>query len=530
MMIRRVMDACSAAVALAAALVLLGGATAETASPQGPKARSSTAAPRPDASPSSDLSPLPDMGPGTPPVSLGIPGGPPGMPGGQPPGPGGLGPSPGGPGAPPGTPSVLPAGPGAPSGLAGAPPETPGAPPGAPGAPGTEGAVPGMPGGPPAVTPKSVTPVTVEVPVNSYMSLVHVGSNDSFAITTEGRQAAALLLSALEEPDHEKARDEGRQASKIYDQIIPRENYGGEYSALQWFADYSSADPQDKPSFLEDPQTKFFFRVYSGNDYAILREYLIRKYRLRDIGDEDTRGGQDRKAWLEDTILFNNPRRESWERTSALLSLLKLRQGEKIADVGSGPGYFTFKFARMVGPEGRVYAIDTVAAHLRYVENAKKAMGVDNIATVETDGRSLGLAGPDAKVDAIFLCSLYHNIYAMSTPPERDGLINSFKDALTDDGTLYLVDNGLVPPGVLPYHGPYIAKELIIAQMLNYGFELVEQHQFIPQRYLLVFKKKKEEPSAPQTDASGPQPASAEPRSASGGAPRAPANPDRASH
>ena len=384
-----------------------------------------------------------------------------------------------------------------------------------------------MPGGPPTVTPRSVTPVTVEVQVNSYMSLVHVGSSDSFAITTEGRQAAGLLLSALEEPDQNKARNEAQQASKIYDQIIPRENYGGEYSALQWFADYFAADLKDKPAFLEDPQTRFFFRVFGGKDYATLKEYLIRKYRLRDIGDEDTRGGQDRKAWLEDTILFNNPRRESWESTSILLKLLKLKQGEKIADVGSGPGYFTFKFAKMVGPEGRVYAIDTVAAHLRYVEYAKKAMRVDNIATVETDGRSLGLIGPDAKVDAIFLCSLYHNIYAMSTPPERDSLVNSFKDSLADDGTLYLVDNGLVPPGVLPYHGPYIAKELIIGQMLNYGFELVEQHQFIPQRYLLVFRKKKEELSAPQAVSSGPPLKSAEPGTAPEGAQPAPAKRDR---
>jgi hypothetical protein len=81
----------------------------------------------------------------------------------------------------------------------------------------------------------------------------------------------------------------------------------------------------------------------------------------------------------------------------------------------------------------------------------------------------------------------------MSTQPERDAFVESIKDAMKEDGVLYLVDNGLVEPGVLPYHGPYIAKELIIGQMLNYGFDLVEQGQHIPQRYLLVFKKKKTE-------------------------------------
>ena len=351
---------------------------------------------------------------------------------------------------------------------------------------------PGMPGGPPQRDPQSPSKaITVQVPINSDLSLVHVGSSDSFAITTEGRQAATLLLDALEEPDEAKAREDALKASAIYDQIIPRENYGGEYSALQWFADYIAADPGKKPDFLRDPQVAFFFNVYGGDNFAVLKEYLFRKYRLREIGDEESKAGQDRKVWLEDTILFENPRRESWEKTSELIKLLKLKPGEQIADVGSGPGYYSFQFAKIVGSSGHVYSIEMNAEHLKYVESAKSAMGVTNVSTVETDGRSVGLAGIQTKVDAIFLCSLYHNMYAMATQPERDSFVDSIKDSLKEGGTLYLVDNGLVPPGVLPYHGPYVAKELIIGQMLNYGFDLLEERQYIPQRYLLVFKIRK---------------------------------------
>jgi SAM-dependent methyltransferase len=142
----------------------------------------------------------------------------------------------------------------------------------------------------------------------------------------------------------------------------------------------------------------------------------------------------------------------------------------------------------MVGPEGQVFAIDTVGDHLKYVERAKIMMDVKNVQTVQTGGTTIGLT---EQVDAIFLCSLYHNVYAMSTLPEREAFVESIRASLKQDGTLYLVDNGLVEPGVLPYHGPYVAKELIIAQLLNYGFDLIEQDQYIPQRYLLVFKKRK---------------------------------------
>lgn len=374
------------------------------------------------------------------------------------------------------------------------------------------GPKPGAPGEPPALPPAQQTgvpvqAVKVDVPVNSDVSLVHVGSSDSFAITAEGRQAATLLLNALEQPDEAKAHEDAVKASGIYAQIIPRENYGGEYSALQWFADYVAADPDKKKQFLNDPQVAFFFHVYSSDNFAVLKEYLMRKYRLREIGDEETKAGQDRKVWLEDTTLFENPRRETWERSSELLKLLDLKSGQQIADVGSGPGYFSFRFAKIVGAAGHVYSIEMNADHLRYIEQAKVAMGVTNVSTVETDGKSVGLAGIQTKVDAIFLCSLYHNMYAMSTKPERDSFIGSIKESLKEDGRLYLVDNGLVPPGVLPYHGPYVAKELIIGQLLNYGFELEKQDQYIPQRYLLVFKVKKTEPPKAVANSSAASPA-----------------------
>jgi len=330
------------------------------------------------------------------------------------------------------------------------------------------------------------------------MSLIHVGSNDSFAITKEGREAATLVLNAIEEKDPDKARDDARRASAIYTEIIPRENYGGEYSALQWFADYIAANPDEKEKFLHDPQVKFFFGKFSDNNYALLKEFLLRKYRIRDIGDEETKAGQDRKIWIEDTMLFENPRRETWEHTSKFMALIKIKPGDKIADLGSGPGYYSFRFARKVGPTGTVFAIDTDADHLKWVEEAKVDMNVDNVQTVETNGRTLGLSDQAGKVDTVFLCSLYHNIYGMMTPPERDSLVASIREGLKDNGTLYLADNGLVPQGTLPYHGPYVAKELIIGQMENYGFKLEAQYQPIAQRYLLVFKKKPDKVAAKQ--------------------------------
>lgn len=320
---------------------------------------------------------------------------------------------------------------------------------------------------------------------NSKMSIVHVGGNDTFNVTKDGRKAGTLLFDALIKNDKKLAL----QAIEVWDQIIPRENYGGEYSALQWFARYFIADKETQEKMIEDPYVAVFYHLFSGNQYAVLKEYLQRKYHTKDIGDEETLKGQSRKMWLEDTILFSNPRREEWEKTSKFMEFIDLKPGQTVADVGSGPGYFAFRFANKVGSSGKVYAIDTEQSHVKQVASTAKKMDVKNVVGTLTDGRTLGLG--NKKVDAVAMCSLYHNIYAMATETERTELVESIKSALNDDGVFYLIDNGLVPPGTLPYHGPYIAKELIISQLTAYGFELIADYQPIAQRFLLVFKKSK---------------------------------------
>lgn len=321
------------------------------------------------------------------------------------------------------------------------------------------------------------------VKVTSQLSLIHVGSNDSFAITEKGRQAARLVFDALEH----KNLDSAKEASKIYDEIIPKENYGGEYTALQWFSQYLLGSEAERKQLLADKYDASFFDFFAANDFANLKEYLKRKYQLAKLEDQYSQNGDNRKAFLEDFILFNNPRREEWENTTKTIQSLDIKPGEKIADVGSGPGYYTFKFAELVGDKGQVFAIDTVQDHLNYVKQTAQKFGISNVKTIITQGDVIGVS--ENQVDLVFLCSLYHNIYGMVKEDERTKFVNSIHQALTKNGRLIVVDNALVDKGVLPYHGPYIAKELIIGQLKYYGFEFVKDDKFVPQRYVLVFKK-----------------------------------------
>ncbi|MEA5390333.1 methyltransferase domain-containing protein [Cyanobium gracile UHCC 0139] len=323
------------------------------------------------------------------------------------------------------------------------------------------------------------------IKVTSGRSLTNLESIDSFGVTEQGTLAAKLLLRFLTSGDRQALMT----ARSIYSGIIPKENFGGDYTALQWFSDLFLAEESERATMLKDPLVASYYKMFAANQFTLLKEYLGRKYMLGAYSDLDTEKGRIRLAFLEDSILFNNPRREVWEQTKLIIDSMELRPGETIADIGSGPGYYSFRFAERVGPGGKIYAIDTVKEHLTYIEKVKKAAGVSNIITINNHNESIGLEA-QPKVDTAFMCSLYHIIYVVFRESARQELIENIKGSLKPDGRLVIVDNSLVHDSQLPYHGPYIAKELVIAQLEHYGFRLESTRQFIPQRYVLTFRLK----------------------------------------
>jgi predicted methyltransferase len=335
-------------------------------------------------------------------------------------------------------------------------------------------------------------PDTKTIQVSDSRSVVHIGSLDSFDITPAGISAAKDLYSALDGSDPQAAR----AAIETYDKLLPKENFGGEYTALRWIARYLLASGDARKAMTKDPLAAEYLTYLSENNYERLKFYLSRKYKLgkakltaEEAVDEETRKiGVVQRQSLEDFILFNNPERESWEKSSLILKQMPLKPGDTVVDVGSGAGYFTFKFSDLVGPGGKVYAMDTKKPHVDYIESLVKKWGTTNVVPVLSTADSLRLDA-DGTADLVFMCSLYHIVYAVSSADEREGMLKGIRQVLKPGGKLVIVDNGPVEEQQLPYHGPYIRKELIEAQLAAYGFVLEKADQIIPQRYMLVFAR-----------------------------------------
>lgn len=307
-------------------------------------------------------------------------------------------------------------------------------------------------------------------------SLVYVPFWNQSNTSEEARHAGRLLLEYLDTGRQEALEE----AIAIYDAIIPVENFGGEYPPLRWFATWALASEDARQRMAQDPDAARFLRHFSRDRFRPLRQYLAGKYRLGPRSDADT------LWWLDEIVRFVGPGRAEWEGTASILGVTALGEGDVVADIGAGPGFYTFRFSEAVGPSGKVYAIETNQRHLDFIEGVVRAEGQANIHPLVTSGTDLPV--PDASVDVGFLCATYQTIYHATRTPDRDRFLANLRRILKPGGRLVVVDNNPVVSEGIPFGGIAIAPELVIGQLEAYGWRLEARHQVVPQRYVLVFR------------------------------------------
>jgi len=66
-----------------------------------------------------------------------------------------------------------------------------------------------------------------------------------------------------------------------------------------------------------------------------------------------------------------------------LVELLELKPGMTVGDVGAGFGAWTMRFARALGPKGRVYATDIGAAQLAALRDVTQRERLNNVTVIE---------------------------------------------------------------------------------------------------------------------------------------------------
>jgi predicted methyltransferase len=176
---------------------------------------------------------------------------------------------------------------------------------------------------------------------------------------------------------------------------------------------------------------------------------------------------------------LEDPERDAYQKPDEVLKALDLRPGEVVADIGSGSGYFTLRFARAVGETGRVYAVDVSPDMIRHLNRRLRDAGLRNVVTILSDPDDPLLA--DASVDRFVIVDTWHHIQ------DQPSYLLLLKRMLKPGGQVIHIDFKKQDLPVGPPPGMKIAREDLVKQMEDAGFRLAAEHAFLPYQYFLVF-------------------------------------------
>jgi ubiquinone/menaquinone biosynthesis C-methylase UbiE len=174
---------------------------------------------------------------------------------------------------------------------------------------------------------------------------------------------------------------------------------------------------------------------------------------------------------------YEGGNRDSWQKPEEVIQALALKPGDRVADLGSGSGYFTFRLARAVGPTGKVYAVDVDEGLNRDLAGRAKRDGYGNIEVILAEPGDPRL--PESSVDLFFTSNTYHHL------ENRARYFTTLRSTLRPGGKVAIIDFNR--EGWIQSLGHYTPAEDIKREMNEAGYELEREHDFLTKQSFLVF-------------------------------------------
>ena len=124
--------------------------------------------------------------------------------------------------------------------------------------------------------------------------------------------------------------------------------------------------------------------------------------------------------------------RDLFKPRAKVLEEAGIQQGENVLDFGSGPGGYIKPLLKMIGPEGKIYALDMNPQAIRTIKNYILKNRITNIETILSDLKT-GLA--DSSMDYVLLFDVLHHL------KEPEAVLQELHRVLKDEGTFAMSDH-----------------------------------------------------------------------------------------
>lgn len=183
--------------------------------------------------------------------------------------------------------------------------------------------------------------------------------------------------------------------------------------------------------------------------------------------------------------ILESPDRQSWQLPDRVLAELKLKNGDIVADIGAGTGYFARRFAEKVAPKGVSVGYDINPAMVEFMQrDANNRNLAKNYRAHLIPSRNPVLEKDF--YDVIFLCNTYQYL------ENRSKYFRNLAQSLKKRGRIVVIDftkldkadeeSGEVPENL-------VDKETVKREFKAAGLKLKRDLKFLPSQYFLEFSR-----------------------------------------
>jgi len=172
-------------------------------------------------------------------------------------------------------------------------------------------------------------------------------------------------------------------------------------------------------------------------------------------------------------LLYQEPDRYTWQYPEKVIASLDLKPGMKVADLGAGTGYFTFRLAESVGEKGTVYAIDIEQEMIDSIDRQAITKQADNVKTVKAVEHDPLI--PE-KVDLIISVNVYHHLQ------DRSQYFKNAARYLKPGGRVAIID---FRKGAFRH---FTERNVLLHEFKAAGYAVDKMEGYLPRQNFLIFK------------------------------------------
>lgn len=168
---------------------------------------------------------------------------------------------------------------------------------------------------------------------------------------------------------------------------------------------------------------------------------------------------------------------------SEVVAQTGLMQGQVVADLGCGNGFYVLPAAQMIGPSGVVYAVDVMEEKLAATISIANQFGYKNVRVVKADLAKPLLDIPANSCDMVIVGNILHQL------EQKDQLIKSVYRILKSPGRVVVVEWKRTATPFGPPLDKRVDQEKIEILMMQAGFRKDKDLQTDGYHYAILFEK-----------------------------------------